>query len=516
MADKENGSDRKSAAERPVDEAATADVEEATVLSVSDGTDPLAADNSEASRRRGVSRFMPAFGRKRAQSQPDSGHKPANSQADGAKPGGIMDRLDSFVFFLVRAAVFGLTAAACGVLAVLFFRNFIDTKPGGPDLFAEFSRLDEAVSTAQAELQAIQTVLAASGTAAADVETLRAEVAESGSAAAAEAKALSARAERLESALTSLAAGLTAAEDSIAQLETARETAGADPLMDEMRVRMQDVQTRLDALEWSPAPPAAGQDQTGADFQSRSSAEDSRLLARINALETRLSEVGALRAQIDSIAARAAQEPETAAVVERLARLEASQSASSAALSPLETRISRLEDRVRDLANSGTVPAAQARGLSLIGVRAAAETGAPYASLLGNSGIAKEEIPEIVLAHAETGIATLEGLRTEFGSYSRAALKAPDTDSDSSRIAGMLRQLVQVRPLSPQEGDDPGSILSRAEDALAMNDLSAALDQLDVLPEPGREAMSEWIGAAEARLAVLAAIELMMNRIETE
>ena len=511
MAELENGPDRKDAEDRRADEA-----EEATVLSFSDGPDPSAGDHPEEAKRRGVSRFIPSFGGKRAQPQPEADPKPAKEQTARKRPGRLMDRIDNLVFFLVRAALFGLMAAACGVLAVLFFRNFIDTKPGGPDLFTEFNRLDEAVAAVKADLQATQSILSEVGPTAAEAEALRAEMAEAGSSAASATAALSARADRLESTLLSLTDSLAAAEASIVQLEAARQAAPADPPIDELNSQLRDIRARLDGLETSVASLAASRDGTGVDFQPPATADVSRLSARISALEEKLTEVDALRSQMDAVAARAVEETGAPGVAERLARLEASQPAPPADLSPLETRIAHLEDIVQDLANSGPVPAAQARGLSLIGVRAAAETGAPYASLLGNSGIAEKEIPEIVLDHADTGIATLEGLRAEFGGYSRAVLKAPDTDSEGNRIAGVLRQLVQVRPLTPQEGDDPGSVLSRAEDALTRNDLLTALAQLEYLPEPGQKIMSEWVGAAEARIAVLAAIDQMMNRKETE
>ena len=313
----------------------------------------------------------------------------------------------------------------------------------------------------------------------------------------------------------SLTDSLAAVEAAVVHLETARQTAPADSRLDELNSQLQDIRIRLDVLEAGASANPAGQDQPGADLQPPAAAADSRLLARIAALEEGLAEVGALRSQIDAVAARAADDTVPESVAERLAGLEASQPP-PADLSPLETRLAHLEEFVQDLANSGSLPAAQARGLSLIGVRAAAETGAPYASLLSNSGIAEDHIPDIVLAHAESGIATLENLRAEFGGYSREVLKSPDTDTEGNRIAGVLRQLVQVRPLTPQEGDDAGSVLSRAEDALTRNNLSAALAQLEYLPEPGKVIMAQWVGAAETRLAVLAEIDLMMNRIESQ
>ena len=56
----------------------------------------------------------------------------------------------------------------------------------------------------------------------------------------------------------------------------------------------------------------------------------------------------------------------------------------------------------------------------------------------------------------------------------------------------------------PRAGDGPDAILSRAEAALAGDDLDAALAELDALPEVVRAAMGDWLAGAEARQQALA------------
>ncbi len=126
-----------------------------------------------------VSRLVPSPGGKQAQPQTEPKLKPAKHQTGGNRPGRHMNRIDNLLLFLVRGTLFGLIAAACGDSAVLFFRNLIDTRLGGPDFFAEFDRLGEEAAAAKTKLQAIIKMnMAEVVAAAADVKTLRAEVPE--------------------------------------------------------------------------------------------------------------------------------------------------------------------------------------------------------------------------------------------------------------------------------------------------------------------------------------------------
>ena len=75
-----------------------------------------------------------------------------------------------------------------------------------------------------------------------------------------------------------------------------------------------------------------------------------------------------------------------------------------------------------------------------------------------------------------------------------------------SRLGAFLRSQTGARSLTPRAGTDPDAVLSRAEAALANGDLSAAITELDGLPEEGKARMSEWIALADRRLKALAAL----------
>ncbi|NIL96879.1 MAG: hypothetical protein GTO62_06995, partial [Planctomycetales bacterium] len=81
------------------------------------------------------------------------------------------------------------------------------------------------------------------------------------------------------------------------------------------------------------------------------------------------------------------------------------------------------------------------------------------------------------------------------------------------RIESFLRSQLNIRSLSPRDGDDPDAVLSRAQGALAANDLATALTELDLLPDSGKAAMSGWTDQAKARLAALEAIETLAKSL---
>ena len=62
-----------------------------------------------------------------------------------------------------------------------------------------------------------------------------------------------------------------------------------------------------------------------------------------------------------------------------------------------------------------------------------------------------------------------------------------------------------ARSVTPQEGEGPDAVLSRAEAAVAAGKLQEALNDLSALPETARNALSRWEAAANARVAAVTA-----------
>lgn len=177
-------------------------------------------------------------------------------------------------------------------------------------------------------------------------------------------------------------------------------------------------------------------------------------------------------------------------------------------------RLSAFEAKVEELISSTELP--QMRVLGWVGVRSAAEIGAPYSALIKEINGPMEDVPEIVFRFADSGIVTLEDLRLKFVGASRQTLKILTTGSRSEGWVASLSGLFRVRHLSPREGQDAAAILSRSEEALRRKDLKGALRELTMLPESGQEAMADWVNQAETRLAVLAALDAMLMAAEED
>ncbi|MFC3119087.1 mitofilin family membrane protein [Jhaorihella thermophila] len=78
----------------------------------------------------------------------------------------------------------------------------------------------------------------------------------------------------------------------------------------------------------------------------------------------------------------------------------------------------------------------------------------------------------------------------------------------------MERQL-GLRSVKPRAGDDADAILSRAEAALTGGDLNRALAELDALPQTARDAMSDWLAQARTRQAAIAAVDDLIQSLNT-
>jgi hypothetical protein len=82
-----------------------------------------------------------------------------------------------------------------------------------------------------------------------------------------------------------------------------------------------------------------------------------------------------------------------------------------------------------------------------------------------------------------------------------AAARAEIPESEVAGITGFFKRQLNVRSVTPREGSDPDAILSRAQAAVRVGDLTTALTEMEALPEAARTAMSDWLEAATARKA---------------
>ncbi|WIV50822.1 hypothetical protein QQG91_14325 [Marivivens sp. LCG002] len=150
--------------------------------------------------------------------------------------------------------------------------------------------------------------------------------------------------------------------------------------------------------------------------------------------------------------------------------------------------------------------------LALAKVQAVIETGAPYQAIIPEfSDALGDAVPSVLVQNAADGIATQASLVTEFDLAADKALavaRAEGVDGEERTAFGaFLRSQFDVRSVTPQEGTSVDAILSRAQAALNEARLKDALAEVRSLPEVARAELVDWISRAEARSAVIAAVE---------
>lgn len=115
-------------------------------------------------------------------------------------------------------------------------------------------------------------------------------------------------------------------------------------------------------------------------------------------------------------------------------------------------------------------------------------------------------------AHATTGLPTDTELRAAYSVAARQALssaKREDADGPLSRLGANITGLFSVRKTGTVEGDTPSAVIARADDSLNSGDLQGAIDELETLEGPAREAFADWISQAAAKADAQRRIEAM-------
>lgn len=233
--------------------------------------------------------------------------------------------------------------------------------------------------------------------------------------------------------------------------------------------------------------------------------------ARLTALEAQLAALAALPAD-GSGASQAA----IAALQAEVGRLKASGGGNVAALTAeAEARMKEAAVQANRLKAEAEALAADARVWAALGrLQAALDSGAPYAAALTDLG---PDIPAVLQDVAATGLPTPGDLRDGFPEAARMALEAALKDnlgeSWAERVSTFLRSQTGARALTPRDGTDPDAVLSRAEAALRLGDISMALTELAGLPAAAQAAMAPWRLSAAQRLEAEAAVAAIALRL---
>jgi hypothetical protein len=245
----------------------------------------------------------------------------------------------------------------------------------------------------------------------------------------------------------------------------------------------------------------AGQDpETRAALESLNG-QLARMTDRLEALEQDLETVRSvagtpsqeLSSRLSSEAARldemlAAQAELSARLAEAEASLDATQAARDAAPGSEETLLLLATLQLRD-ALRGTGPYQQ----PLIMLKNLAEEEGKIAGIIAP-----------LERRAPVGLPSLAELQAAYPESARRVAAIEFGEEGEGWTAGVLRRLseaVNLRPVGMVEGDTPTAITARAEVKLNQGDLAGALAELNNLSGAAAEAMANWRGEAEARLA---------------
>lgn len=303
---------------------------------------------------------------------------------------------------------------------------------------------------------------------------------------------------------------------------------GAGWLWLDQSSRTEAFDTRLGTLEREIAPLSDGLDGLRGETQASLSAID----ARLGTTGSGLTEIGTQLEALETrlVEAENSAGPDGTLAREAVARWQAEVDALRADLERQAQEIATMAERAaQEVAAAGRTAeeieaeaaavAARARArATLAEIEAALETGEPYPELLEElQATAPADIPAALTGPAAEGVASRAELIEAFPEPARAALATARREGlsgeEGGRVAGFFRDTLQLRSTAPGDGTTTDATLSRAEAALRDGRLTEALSEIDALPEPVREVLSDWITPARTRAEALAAADTLSQSL---
>jgi hypothetical protein len=396
------------------------------------------------------------------EAEADLGAAEAKPSAKRAPPRTSASELRSFLTHLAA----GLLGGLVGVLALAFAWNKIPVRTAeAPDVSALEHRLDKLEAAPAPAGDA-----AALGQLGARLKTLEERKVE----APPDLSGLTGRVARLEESLNALA-------------ETAKD-GGSVADAAALDAKLGDVEQRLQAK-----------------IDAALGAEGATNTKGLEALQ---GEVAALKAKLGALAE---------------AKLAGDDSGPGPELTALDQRIATLEAVIPDLANAIGQGAASAKSgaaaIAFANLREAVGAGRPYATELAAIRTLAPGIGDLgaLPGHAETGIPTVPELARAFQKVAEASLAAPATAANESFLDSVIasaKSAVRIRRIDAvTTGEAPGAVLARAEAHLKQGELAAAVQEVEALPAPSRDAFASWLEDARARTSADATLSTLESAL---
>lgn len=247
-------------------------------------------------------------------------------------------------------------------------------------------------------------------------------------------------------------------------------------------------------------------------IEQANAAEDPKIAADAQAVQSLSGDVKTLRADVD--AARG----EIPALGVRVTKLEGGAS-SAADLTQLTGRLEKLEAELAEPKVATRVAPEQpiaadnpaAVAIAAGAIRDKLASGASFtAELSALTALGVEPGQLAPLKALADGAPTDRALAASFEAVEPkllAAVAPKETGGIGERLLAHLRGLIQVRNLGETTGDDPQALASQIVARLDRGDLDGALARFARLPEAAREAASGWAAEAQRKEAAVAAVQ---------
>ena len=250
----------------------------------------------------------------------------------------------------------------------------------------------------------------------------------------------------------------------------------------------------------------------------RAAPADQALTARIAALETAMRPLAEIGSRLDgaSTAARDAKSRADAAfeAAQKNAGAPAAQAADHKEIEALGARVAALEQALKssEARVAATAGADKAGRLAFVAValRATVERGDPFVQELAavRPLVADAKALGSLEPFAASGVPRASALARELSSLTTPMLAAaggPPREGFIDRLQANAERLVRIRPINEAPGDDPATVIGRADVKATHGDLAGAVAELGSLPAAVRAPAEGFIARAKAREAALAA-----------
>jgi hypothetical protein len=250
---------------------------------------------------------------------------------------------------------------------------------------------------------------------------------------------------------------------------------------------------------------------------------DPALAARIGALEATLRPLNDANARLDAATAAARDAKARADAAYEAAQKSGQESQKSATPVPTQKEIDDLTARVATLEQAAksadarittTAGADKAGRLAFTAavLRGAVTRGEPFRRELDavRPLVPDAKVLGALEPFAPTGVPNAAALSRELSQLSGAMLAATGTPAREGGFIDRLQQgaerLVRIRPISESPGDDPVTVIGRAEVKATHGDLAGARADIASLPAAVQAPAQKWIARVDARDAALAAV----------